>query len=59
MAAYLKRKAEGTELIANWWSKKQLVAVARAEGFACDLVMQGTDRVSSHYRFDALLTLVA
>jgi cyclopropane fatty-acyl-phospholipid synthase-like methyltransferase len=59
MAAYQKRKAEGTELIPNWWSTKQLATVARAEGFSCDLIMQSSDRVSSHYRFDALLTPIA
>jgi SAM-dependent methyltransferase len=59
MAAHRDRKAKGTELIENWWSTNQLIAVARAEGFACELHMQGTDRVNNHYRFDALLTLLA
>ncbi len=59
MAAHQKRKAEGTEEIENWWSKVQLTALARAEGFACDPIMQCANRVNSHYRFDALLTPIA
>ena len=59
MAAHQKRKAEGTEEIENWWSAKQLAELAGSEGFACAPLLQHRERVSSHYRFDALLTLIA
>jgi cyclopropane fatty-acyl-phospholipid synthase-like methyltransferase len=56
LQAHHKRKAEGTEIMVNWWTKDALVALANSEGFLCRPLDQNPDRINHHYRFDALLT---
>jgi SAM-dependent methyltransferase len=56
LQAHQQRKAEGTEIMVNWWTKAALVALANSEGFFCQPLNQNPDRINHYYRFDALLT---
>lgn len=55
-ASYEQQRREGREVMGRWWSSDEVVAVARAHGFTCELLPQDPALNTAHYRFDARLT---
>ena len=56
-AYYERRMDEDTEQIGHWWERDQLVALCDEFGLACTPRDQAASLYSSHYRFDAKISL--
>jgi SAM-dependent methyltransferase len=41
--------------LGNWWSKREIIKIAAAQGFKIDILDQNPILHTAHYRFDALL----
>lgn len=54
---YQRNLADGVEQIGTWWEQKELLELAEAAGFRCEIRPQNPKLYTSHYRFHALLSL--
>jgi SAM-dependent methyltransferase len=56
-AEFEKRRALGTEAIGTWWERSHLISILEKAGYTAQIIEQGSDRCTGHYRFDVLAHL--